>query len=361
MWYNLRMATISPYDTDAKGRPRSVAEIVTSRGTRIYLVPVETFPNHVNNLYVVVSPEHTLLVDVGSQGCNDEIDQRFADLRENFEFDLGPEDVDEVLISHAHIDHFGNARRFKNAGVPLAIHELDARVLQEFEEALVLASRDLGIYLLRAGVREEHVRAIVSRYQSGKDWFQPVEPDRRLRNGDRLGPGWPLLHVPGHCPGLMCLAVDDVVLTTDHVLSRITPTQAPQWITPYMGVENYLRSLAKLRDFGEFSLGLGAHEAPMSSVHGRIEETIDHHYLRLRKTHTICHEPRTIKEISQDLFGSLSGYSVQLGLNEAGAHVEMLHDLGYLRIDNLDEVAKDLEAPGLYVQSARPLSDDRSR
>ena len=349
------MASISAYDTDKKGRPTSVAEIVTARGTRIYLVPVETFPNHINNLYVVVSPEHTLLVDVGSQGCNEEIDRQFAALRQNFDFDLGPEDVDEVLISHAHIDHFGNAHRFKNAGVPLAIHELDARVLQEFEEALVLASRDLGIYLLRAGVRQEHVRAIVTRYQSGKDWFAPVEPDRRLRNGDSLGPGWPLLHVPGHCPGLMCLAVDDVVLTTDHVLHRITPTQAPQWITPYMGVENYLRSLGKLRNWGEFSLGLGAHEAPMRSVRDRIEETIAHHHERLYQTHAICDEPRTIKEISQSLFGALSGYSVQLGLNEAGAHVEMLHDLGYLRIDNLEEVAADLEAPGLYVQSKRPL------
>jgi glyoxylase-like metal-dependent hydrolase (beta-lactamase superfamily II) len=157
----------------------------------------------------------------------------------------------------------------------------------------------------------------------------------------------------------MCLAVDDVVLTTDHVLSRITPTQAPQWITPYMGVENYLRSLRKLRDWDSFSLGLGAHEAPIQNVTGRIDETIDHHYQRLRKTHDICGEPHTIKEVSQELFGSLSGYNVQLGLNEAGAHVEMLHDLGYLRIHNLDQVASDLEAPGLYVQSRRPLVDDR--
>lgn len=353
------MATISEFDVDGKGRPRGVAEIVTDKGTRIYMVPVETFPNHVNNLYVVQGPGHRLLVDVGTRSCNDELDARFADLRAAFGVDFGPEDMDEVLISHAHIDHFGNAHRFADAGVPLTLHELDARVLMEFEERLVLASRDLGIYLFRAGVREAHVRAIVDRYQSGKDWFAPVEPDRRVRNGDKLGPGWPLLHVPGHCPGLVCLAVDDVVLTTDHLLTRITPTQAPQWITPYMGVENYLRSLRKLREWGTWTLGLGAHEAPIHDVHTRIDETVDHHYSRLKKAHDACDAPATIVDVSRALFGTQTGFNVQLALNEAGAHIEMLHNLGYLRIDNLTEVAADLQAPGRYVQTRRPLVDDR--
>ncbi len=353
------MARISDFDIDAKGRPSSAAEIVTASGVKIYQLPIETFPGHVNNLSLVCAPGYTLLVDVGTATANDQIDARFAEIRQRFGVDLGPEDVDAVLISHAHIDHFGNAHRFADAGAPLLIHELDARVLMEFEERLVLASRDLGIFLYRAGVRDDHVRAIVSRYQSGKDWFAPIEPAGRLRNGDVLGPGFPLLHVPGHCPGLVCLAVDDVVLTTDHLLSRITPTQAPQSVTPFMGLENYLRSLDKLRRFGDFDLGLGAHEAPILDVRARIDETIEHHMRRLRQALDLCDSPRTIAEISRDLFGPQHGYSVQLALGEAGAHVEFLHELGFLRIDNLDEVAADLQAPGRYLRSGRPLPDRR--
>ncbi|MEL6180896.1 MAG: MBL fold metallo-hydrolase, partial [Myxococcota bacterium] len=344
-------------DTDSKGRPRSNAEIVTARGTRIYMMPVETFPGHINNLYLVHSPEHTLLVDVGTQRARDAVDERFAELRRDFDLDLGPEDIDEVLISHAHIDHFGNAHRFHDAGIPLAIHELDARVLMEFEERLVLASRDLGIFLYRAGVSPDKVPRMVEAYQSAKSWFRSIEPSRRLRNGDSLGPGWPILHVPGHCPGLVCVAVDDVVLTTDHLLTRITPAQAPQSVTPFMGLENYLRSLRKLRDFGTFTLGLGAHEAPIHDVHARIDATAEHHFKRLATIHSACDTPQTISDISRVLFGDLSGYSVQLGLNEAGAHVEFLHALGYLVIDNLAEVASDLQAPTTYRQSSRPLPE----
>ena len=113
------MARISDHDKDAKGRPSSAVEIVTARGTRIYLLPVETFPGHVNNLYLVCSPEHTLLVDVGTKLANDAIDARFDEIDKRFGVAMRPEDVDAVLISHAHIDHFGNAHRFSDAGVPL--------------------------------------------------------------------------------------------------------------------------------------------------------------------------------------------------------------------------------------------------
>ena len=50
------VASISEYQSDEKGRPRSAAEIVTGGGTRIYLLPVETFARHLNNLYLIAGP-----------------------------------------------------------------------------------------------------------------------------------------------------------------------------------------------------------------------------------------------------------------------------------------------------------------
>ena len=37
----------------------------------------------------------------------------------------------------------------------MAIHELDARVLERFEERLLVASRDVGVFMRRAGVSED--------------------------------------------------------------------------------------------------------------------------------------------------------------------------------------------------------------
>jgi glyoxylase-like metal-dependent hydrolase (beta-lactamase superfamily II) len=355
------MATLGSFDVDGKGRPASAAEIVTAGGARIYLLPVTTFAEHVNNLYLVEHAEHRVLFDVGTAGPepNAELDRRFEEIAARFGVRTRLEDLTEVVVSHAHIDHFGNAHRFHRLGIPIAIHELDARVLEGFGERFLLATRDFAIYLHQTGLPAAAVEKLSALYRRAKDLFSDLEPDRRLRSGDLVGAGWPVLHVPGHCPGMVCLAIDDVVLTADQLLARTTPVQRPQSITPFMGLENYLRSLEKLQRWGEggrFALGLGGHEAPMPDVQERIDATVEHHGRRLREVVARCAEaPRTIAELSRSLFGEQRGYGVLLALSEAGAHVEYLHELGYLGIDNLDAVARDpLVAPRYLTRRRHP-------
>lgn len=345
------MATVSTFTSDRRGQPTSAVEIVTAAGTRIYLLPVHAFADHVTNVYLIDHQDYRLLVDVGTAGelCNRELDERFVEIRERFGVLTSLRDLDEVLITHAHIDHFGNAQRFADLGIPLAIHELDARVLEGFAERFLLATRDYAVFLHQAGVAPADVDSLITLYRGAKDLFTDLEPQRRLRGGDRMGPGWPLLHVPGHCPGMVCMAVDDVVLTADQLLGRTTPVQRPQSITPFMGLENYLRSLEKLLGFGSPSLALGGHEGPIFDLRQRVGETVDHHHRRLRAVARLCSErPSTVAELSFALFGEQRGYGPLLALSEVGAHVEFLHEMGYLVIDNLDAVAADFTAAPRY-------------
>lgn len=350
------MATLSAYSSDPKGRPSGAAEIVTSAGTRIYLLPVETFFGHVNNVYLIDHPEHPLLFDcaTGDDAATVQLAARFEEIRQRFGVKTRPEDVAELLISHAHIDHFGGAHAFKARGTPITIHELDARALESFHERFLLATRDFRHYLLGTGLEKPEVERLIALYRSNKDLFGDLEPDHRLLNGDTVGPGWKTLHVPGHCPGMVCLAVDDVLLTADHLLARITPVQRPQSITPFMGLENYFRSLEKLLAFGTFSLGLGGHEAPITDLAARVAETLAHHERRLKHTHELCREGGcTVNEVSRGLFGEQKDYGAMLALSEAGAHVEYLHELGYVTIENLDEVIRDPEIPARYRAKER--------
>jgi len=57
-----------------------LARFVTASGARVYRMPVETFPNHINNVYLILDGPHSTLVDVGSG-----FDQSVADLRSGFE------------------------------------------------------------------------------------------------------------------------------------------------------------------------------------------------------------------------------------------------------------------------------------
>ncbi|HLM73538.1 MAG TPA: MBL fold metallo-hydrolase [Polyangiaceae bacterium] len=163
--------------------------------------------------------------------------------------------------------------------------------------------------------------------------------DRALRDGDRVGGGHRVIHTPGHCPGQICLAVGDVLLTSDHVLARITPHQFPQAITPYVGIENYFNSLAKVRDLGGVRLALGGHEDPIPDLPSRVDEILVFHRGRLEAVRAACAEPRTVVEVARALFGAQEGYGVILAIEEAGAHVEYLHERGQLRIANVGEIA----------------------
>src|SRR5262249_24498020 len=156
-------------------------------------------------------------------------------------------------------------------------------------------------------------------------------------------------HVPGHCPGLVCLQVHDVLLTSDHVLARITPHQFPQAITPFAGLEHYFRSLAKIRKLEGINFALGGHEEPIWDLRARIDAIALFHRDRLAKVLALCNEPRTVVGVTKAMFGDQDGYGWHLAIEEAGAHVEYLHQLGKLRIANLDEVSRARDPVIEYV------------
>jgi glyoxylase-like metal-dependent hydrolase (beta-lactamase superfamily II) len=309
----------------------------------IYLLSVETFPHHINNVYVVVEPGHTLLFDVGSgsETSRRDLALGFAIVRAMFGAEARYEDVDTAIVSHAHIDHFGGVGDLKiRTGARLAVHELDARVLSCFDERIVIAAKDVEVFVRRAGVPGPDVERLLGIWMGSRRWFKAVEVDRALRDGDLVGNGHRVIHTPGHCPGQICLLVGDVLLTSDHVLARITPHQFPQAITPFGGLEHYFGSLDKVRALAPVNLALGGHEEPIGDLRARVDEIAAFHRERLARVRELCATPRTVAEVAAELFGPQEGYSFLLAIEEAGAHVEYLHALGKLRIANLEEVAE---------------------
>lgn len=328
-----------------------IARFVTGGGVRIYRIRVETFPGLVNNVYLILDGPHATLFDVGS-GLPDSNEALAAALHA-----LGPEhgesirpvDVGHVVVSHAHIDHFGHVGFFvRETGARLYVHELDARVLEHFEERIVLASKDVSVFLERAGLDADARATLEEMYRFTKTFFKSVRCHAVVRDGDRIVNGYVVHHVPGHCPGQICLQVDDVLLTADHVLSRITPHQSPASITPFCGLDLYLASLAKIRQVPGVALALPGHEEPILALGDRIAEIEAHHARRLAQVLDLCRQPLTLSSISDGLFGSRDGYTRLLALEEAGAHVESLLHRGELAIANLGEVERDPNPVLLY-------------
>jgi glyoxylase-like metal-dependent hydrolase (beta-lactamase superfamily II) len=110
-------------------------------------------------------------------------------------------------------------------------------------------------------------------------------PDRTLTDGDLADvPGWKLraLHTPGHTPGHLCF-VDERsrrLFSGDHILPRITPNISVQRGEPATPLEDYLNSLAKVRDLDVEEV-LPAHEWRFKGLPERVDAIAAHHERRL--------------------------------------------------------------------------------
>lgn len=333
---------------------KSPQRFETGSGRVIYSFPVNSFPTLVNNIYIIDGGEERILVDCGSgmEQANADLLAGFAAVNETFGRNLSLADITTVLITHGHIDHFGGlnfVRQYTDA--PIGVHILDRRVLSNHEERVVFSYRRLETFLEGAGVSTEQRGALMSIYLFAKTYYKSTPVQFLLEEGRPTAGGIVIYHVPGHCPGQVCLQVDDVLMTADHVLSRITPHQAPESITHHMGLSHYLDSLSKIEALGDFRLGLGGHEDPIEDIPERIRSIRKAHDQRLCKVLDICREPKSIADISRDLFGVVDSYHVLLALEETGAHVEYLHQRGELMASNLAEIEATSHPIVRYVRA----------
>ncbi len=352
----------------------ALSRYVTSSGCKIYTFPVRAFPELVANIYLITDGQHRILVDCGS-GMNRSNRDLLAGLKaieERYDEPTGLEKLSAILITHGHIDHFGGlpfVRQFTQA--PIGVHLLDRRILSHYEDRVVVASRLLENFLKRAGVRAPDRENLMAMYLFAKEIYHstPIQislgengfqPDSSCSDGiskesqdqsstiavlsDRIS----FYHVPGHCPGQVCLRLDDILLTADHVLSRTTPHQAPESITNNMGLGHYLDSLNKIQALDGIQLALGGHEKPMNDLAGRIREIKRVHDERLEQVLEICYQPKTTADISRELFGPVNNYHILLALEEAGAHVEYLYQRGELVATNLAEIESEPDPVILY-------------
>jgi glyoxylase-like metal-dependent hydrolase (beta-lactamase superfamily II) len=330
---------------------REIKKSVAANGMTVYRLPVEAFRNHVTNCYLVMDDGPTL-IDAGSGrgSSNEDLEASFTLVQELFSEKVRISDVGRLIITHAHVDHFGGLNYvIEQSGAQLGFHELDASVAERSKERTLVSSKNLHLFLDRTGIPPKLVETLVERNRRSKGSFASRNVDFTFVEGLLPDSPFYVYHVPGHCPGQVCLRLDDILFTADHVLSRTTPHQAPEVITKYTGLGHYLESLQKIRGLPEISVGLGGHEEEMVDLPSRIDDIVAFHNERLEKTLAFCEEPKTISELSLELFGKRVGHHIQLALLETGAHVEYLYERGHLAVSNIDDLESEYN-PVLYYR-----------
>ena len=185
-------------------------------------------------------------------------------------------DVSRIVVTHAHIDHYGLAGRLMElTGAELWMHAMTDLDCEKYRHPHTAMARRRDMYADHGLVEPE----LGSLAQGLEAWlpylYSVVEASSRLSGGELIpigGRDWEVIHTPGHSFGHVCLWSPDAdaVLSGDHLLPGVTPP-----VTFERGFDNdplrsYLDSLAAIAERDPRHV-LPGHGRPFGDCARRIE------------------------------------------------------------------------------------------
>ena len=265
--------------------------------------------------YLLVGEDRTVLVDTGLAGTPEEVIIPYMG-----EIGLSLEDVDEVIISHADVDHCGGNRALKEKHPSLwfSCGEADRPYVES--NRLMLAEVYCWSEPYGFGPDEGSKAWILS--ELGGD--SPV--DAGLRGGEtmRLGPNRrvEILHLPGHTPGHLGLwdPKNGAAIIIDAALEGgIYDREENRLIPPrYFDAPAYQATIRKLRTLRPEHL-LTAHYPPMQG--GEALDFLDRSLDFTEQLHRVVSEG--LEDGTTDLWELTRQADKRLG-----PYPESMHELG---------------------------------
>ncbi|HET9733540.1 MAG TPA: MBL fold metallo-hydrolase [Acidimicrobiales bacterium] len=248
-------------------------------------------------------------------------------------------DVDQVLITHGHPDHFAAAGWLADtAEAAVVCGRAEVPKLTQATDRLSMVDT-----VDRLGVPTSMRDTFRAFYEGVQKLSHPIDPSRLrvLDDGDTLTAGgrdWQVHVTPGHSVGHVSLYEpgERVLLSGDHLLACITPNPVlePDPDTVEGRRRSLVEYLASLERFIRLDplLVLPGHGPRFQDVPTLTEAMRHHHDSRADEILAIVRRlgDATPYELSCELFPHIKDFSVMLGVSEVVGHLDLLEDAGRL-------------------------------
>ncbi len=268
------------------GEPSFTANDVkrlTIGGKHVFQMKLRVLPFLEGLLYLVPDEDEQTwtLIDAGGGDSisNADFENGIKIIRERFDTSFRCDRIARVLLTHAHVDHFGGIANLKRkASCEVWCHVLESRLVESYDECAYVENNRYRFFLRESGVPQEKVEPVLLGFGFLPGRVESVPVDRKLLGGETLGSGT-CIYLPGHSAGHLCLLYGDVIFSGDLLLSKTLTQIWPARVIPQTGVINYISSLLKLqklaiiheRKTGRKLVALPAHEEPIFDIPKRIE------------------------------------------------------------------------------------------
>lgn len=233
----------------ATGRAATVAPGITRIALTVGVYGIDTV-----NAYVIEDGDDVTIVDCGLWRPEPDHEGLAALERGLNEAGYILADVSRIVVTHAHIDHYGlTGRLMELTGAQLWMHRLTDLDTEKYRDPQAAELKKRDTYADH-GVPASEVEAVAA---SLKEWmpylYSVVDASRPLEGGETFDVGsraMQVLHTPGHSPGHICLwsASDGVLFSGDHLLGGITPPVTFERGFEANPLDSYLKSLQLIGD-----------------------------------------------------------------------------------------------------------------
>jgi glyoxylase-like metal-dependent hydrolase (beta-lactamase superfamily II) len=256
--------------------------------------------------------------------------------------DLDMADVQRILITHSHMDHFGLAAKIRETvkhPVECFIHAQDEWQISSEHFLKEMWSEEAENLMAMAGMPREEMDKMRKRFSTFKQLGDPLDGVSVLREGDEFGgDGYHLkvIHTPGHTPGSCCLyeSRNKVLFSGDTIIKHITPNplvviKREHLRDPhYQSLKTYIDSLDKLSAL-DVRYVLPGHGEYIEDLHGIIATYKAHHEERKEKVwKALKKETRPLYQMIDDVFPYVPEGDVFLAISEIIVHLEILIEEG---------------------------------
>ncbi len=288
------------------------------------------------NAYLLPGPPVTLV------DCGPKTDEARAALEAGLErAGVRLAQIERLVITHGHIDHFGLAGTVADAGgARVYAHQADVPKLTA-DRSFVEPLRAL---IAEAGFEPGLADTLIDVLRRYRKQFDAITPGYLLADGDRLefqDGGLEVLHTPGHAQGHICLRDGDALVSGDLLLEEISPNPVIEFDGDGRRLRMlpaYLRSLHRVAALAP-ALAYPGHGEPITAPGARIGEILHHH--DERKEHLarmLAGRAWTLRELAAAWYPDIDLFNLFLALSEIVGHLDLLEDEGRVTTERRDGV-----------------------
>lgn len=252
------------------------------------------------------------------------------------------EDALDILVTHRHADHSGQAPGLAaHPGAVIFADPAEAKGINDFTSGDAYWDKALA-RMVPHGFPEEANVLLKQQHPGIRYVGDKMLEYTHVHDGDELVYGDTVLRVirtPGHTPGHVTLHEPNarLYISGDHILGDITPN-----ITRWAGVEDslgdYLASLEKVRPL-DVNLVLPGHRSLIIDMGARIDSLVKHHAARLDEVRAILARGSesgyvVASKMRWSIRGDWADFPVTqkwFATGEALAHLDRLVALGEVR------------------------------